>query len=484
MKQTNLKIRNLFKNEEKFTFLIGAGCSVDAPSNVPDSNTIKEELINYFCAESEISNILEIEDLKLEQLLNTICTSFNEDLKIFDFFGLFNKPNLQHFFLADCIKKGHFVMTTNFDFLIENALANINIPHEEILPVITEEDFVNYSNPIELFKNRFKVIYKIHCSAKNVITGEDTQSSLIKTIKALGSNKIRNNLFQIDPFKWTLLDNICNGRSLVIMGYSGLNDFDIIPTLKALKNLKKIIWINHTESIQPGYENVYDIISSENQSSLDISNDLITTAEKLHEISLMHNANKIYLINVNLTQMVKDLIQIKPKLSSEIISISLVDWLKENIRIPNMFEKLLIASRIYYELGFFNEAMRCSEIMIRFTILADVKSWKSIANEAISKSYLYQQKKPEAINLHTKNDRVRSQMKALTMKSKSLTLIGNIYYSTENFPEAIKKFEETLEINEKLGNPIEVANCLNKIADIHYKYKNYNKAVKNYNKTL
>jgi len=371
MKQSSLKIKDLIGSREALTFLIGAGCSVDAPSKVPDGNIIKEALVNYFCAESEIANILKIEDLKLEQLLNIICTSFNEDIKIFDFFGLFNKPNLHHFFLADCIKKGHFVMTTNFDFLIENALSKIDIPHEEILPVITEEDFVNYSNPIELFKNGFKVIYKIHCSTKNVITGEDTRSSLIKTIKALGSNQIRNSLFQINPFKLTLLHNICNGRSLVIMGYSGLNDFDIIPTLKVLKDLKRIVWINHTESIQPGYEDVYEIISGQSQYPLDISNDLITIAEKLHEISLMHNANKIYLVNVNVTKLVKDLIQVKPIISSETISISLVDWLKENIKIPNMFEKVLIASRIYYEFDFFNEAMKCSEIMNRFAILAD-----------------------------------------------------------------------------------------------------------------
>ena len=28
------------------------------------------------------------------------------------------------------------------------------------------------------------------------------------------------------------------------MGYSGSDDFDVVPTLKILKNIKNIIWLN------------------------------------------------------------------------------------------------------------------------------------------------------------------------------------------------------------------------------------------------
>lgn len=44
------------------------------------------------------------------------------------------------------IKKGHFVMTTNFDFLIEYALLQSNIEKKDIIPVITKQDFENYNN--------------------------------------------------------------------------------------------------------------------------------------------------------------------------------------------------------------------------------------------------------------------------------------------------------------------------------------------------
>ncbi len=484
MKQTNLKIKNLIGNDEKLTFLIGAGCSVDAPSNVPDSNKIKRELIKNFCAESEIENILKIEDLGLDHLLSIICNSLDEDHKIFDFFGLFDQPNLQHFFLADLIKEGHLVMTTNFDFLIEGALSKLNIPYKEIIPVITEEDFVIYSNPTELLERGYKAIYKIHGTPKNVITGEDTRDSVIKTIKTLGSGKIKKSLFQIEPFKRELLDNICEGRSLVIMGYSGVNDSDIIPTLRVLKNLKKIIWINHSESIQPGYEKIYEIASGKSQNSKNIDKHLISTAKNLQEIRLMSNASKIYLTSLNTSKMVKDLIQIKPKLKLDLNSLSIMDWFKENIKIPNVYEKVSIAARIYYDFGFLNEAMKCSEIMNRFTTLAEVKSWKLMAQEAITKSYLYQLKNPEALNQQAKGDTIGKQRNILTMRSHFLDITANIHHSMGNYSEALNRLEETLDVNEKLDNPKGIATGLKSIANIHYQNKKYNSALKNYLRAL
>jgi hypothetical protein len=208
MEQTDLKIKDLLGKGNLLAFLIGSGCSVDTPSNVPDGNKIKEELIKYFCAESEIENILKIEGLKLEYILATIFDSLGDKVEIFDYFELFDKPNIQHFFLADCIKKGHYLMTTNFDFLIENALLELNIPKEEIVPIITEKEFIKYSNPAELYKRGFKAIYKIHGSSKNIMTGVETKSSLINTIKSLGLNKVGTSLFQVEPFKGKLLDSI------------------------------------------------------------------------------------------------------------------------------------------------------------------------------------------------------------------------------------------------------------------------------------
>jgi len=45
------------------------------------------------------------------------------------------------------LQKGHFVITTNFDHLIEIALIKNGVKKDRIRPVITELDFINCSNP-------------------------------------------------------------------------------------------------------------------------------------------------------------------------------------------------------------------------------------------------------------------------------------------------------------------------------------------------
>ncbi len=216
MKPTNLTIQELFADDAKLTFLVGTRCSVDARSYLPAGMSIMDAIINYTCAESEIQKILELKELRFEQLEEIIRDRIDSELKVIDYYGQCDKPNLQHFFLADMIKKGHFVMTTNFDFLIEHALLQSNVPKKEIIPVITEQDFTEYDNPQELFRKGKKTVYKIHGSTKNIITAESTKDSLVATIQAFGSNKEGLNAFQVQPFQRKMFDNISNSRSLVV----------------------------------------------------------------------------------------------------------------------------------------------------------------------------------------------------------------------------------------------------------------------------
>ncbi len=189
---------------------------------------------------------MDLEQLRFEGLVEIFRDRLDHELKVIDYYGESDKPNVQHFFLAEMIKKGHFVMTTNFDFLIEYALVQSGVSKNDVVPVITKEDFQKYKNPSDWFEKGKKMVYKIHGSTKNAITDEDTKDSLVATLQAFGSNKEGLNVFQVEPFKRPLFDNISKSRSLVIMGYSGCDDFDVVPTLMVLKNLKNVIWINYT----------------------------------------------------------------------------------------------------------------------------------------------------------------------------------------------------------------------------------------------
>ena len=354
MKFTNLIIKDLFTDGTKLTFLVGAGCSVDPPSCLPAGHPMMKAMINYTCAASEREKILELKELRFEQLVEIIRDSLDPELKIIDYYGQCDKPNLQHFFLAGMIKKGHFVMTTNFDFLIEYALLQSGVPKNEIIPIITEQDFESYNNPNELLNEGKKTIYKIHGSTKNVITGLDTRDSLVATIQALGSGKEDENVFQVEPFKRPLFDNISSNRTFIIIGYSGSDDFDIVPTLKVLKNLKNIIWINYIQD-DGGIEKIYEI----NDTDFEKTKNSDKVNQILFDISRMHNANHVYRVDANTRNLISRITDIKLNPSPEPFSITPMDWLEDNIKQSSQILQYYIPFKIYYDFDRYKDAMRC-----------------------------------------------------------------------------------------------------------------------------
>ncbi len=84
MSLTKLTIKDLLTLDAKLTFLVGAGCSVDAPSCLPAGREMMDAIIDYTCAVSEIEKIKKLEDLRFEQLIEIIRGHLDPDLKIID----------------------------------------------------------------------------------------------------------------------------------------------------------------------------------------------------------------------------------------------------------------------------------------------------------------------------------------------------------------------------------------------------------------
>ncbi|MBY8987984.1 MAG: tetratricopeptide repeat protein, partial [Candidatus Lokiarchaeota archaeon] len=478
MKLTDIRIRDLFKGE-KLTFLVGAGCSMDPPSCLPAGKPMMKAIINYVCADSEIEKILELEDLRFEQLVEIVRDIIDKELKIIDYYGQCDKPNLQHFFLAEMIKNGHFVMTTNFDFLIEYALQQSGVPNEVILPVITKSDYQNYSNPDDLLSKGKKSLYKIHGSTKNVVSLENTRDSLVTTIQAFGSNKEGENIFQVEPFKRPLFENISSGRSLIVLGYSGSDDFDIVPTLMVLKNLKNIVWINYIPD-DGGIEKIYEI----NDSTLEITDNSDKVNQILSNIYRMHNADHVYRVNVNTTRLIEELIDIKPNLSSNNFFISPMTWLKNTINPPDEFEEYFIPYKIYADFGIIDDAMNCAKIILENADQKSDKKWKSIALNNIGLLLYDKGELDEALKHYREALEIDEQLGDLRGKATKLNNIGLLLKGKGELDEALKHYREALEIDEQLGDLRGKATRLNNIGFLLKGKGELDEALKHYREAL
>ncbi|MBD3230788.1 MAG: tetratricopeptide repeat protein, partial [Candidatus Lokiarchaeota archaeon] len=478
MKAKNINFKDIIEGK-RLTFLVGAGCSVDAPSCIPAGREMMNKIIKYTCQQSEIDKLLEIEQLRFEQLVEIIRDRLDPGLKIIDYYGLCDKPNIQHFFLAEMLKKGHFVMTTNFDFLIEYALIQSGVPEGDIVPVITKKDFMTYNCPQVLFNDNKKAVYKIHGSTKNIITNKGTRDSLVATIQAFGLGKEGESIFQIEPFKRPMFENISRNRTLVMIGYSGNDDFDIIPTLKLLKDVENIIWIDYITN-DGGIEQIYEI-DDKTSKNTEKANKATRILEGIYS---MKNAKNIYYIKCNTSRLLKDLLKINPLLNPNEFSLDPIEWLASNVKSANKFQKYIIPYKIYNSFDMHSDSMRCLKSLLSLAEEYGELSWKSTALNDIGEIYKAQGKYTESLKLLKEAFKIDEQLNSRSGKATRLNNIGRIYEVQGDYIKAIKYYKESLKIDEEIKNLSGKATDLNNIGFIYKKQGNYAKALDYYNEAL
>jgi hypothetical protein len=263
LKPADLPLEVIFPPDGKFTFLVGAGISMEKPSALPSAVKMGEVLVKLCTPFEEVDNILQLDGLRYELIVEVIQKFFDPELNIMNYFEHFTTPNILHYFLAHTITHGQQVVTTNFDYLVEYALIEIHQENTNIVPVITRQDFVENDNPQRLIADGKYLVYKLHGSKKNIITGEDTKDSLVTTLSALGREREAGETFAIESFKKPAVHRLLEGRILVVMGYSGSDDFDIGPTLKELHNLSHLVWINHSSELTPEIFPIGELLTTE-----------------------------------------------------------------------------------------------------------------------------------------------------------------------------------------------------------------------------
>jgi len=441
--QIEFNLKEFLRAAAPKTFLVGAGCSIDPPSCLPAGREMITAIIRYSCAKPEVKNLLELKELRFEQIVEIVRDNLDHELKIIDYYGLCDKPNLQHFFFAEMIRKGHFVMTTNFDFLIEFALLHSGTRKDELTVVITKNDFERFSNPSKLFKQGVKALYKIHGSTKNVISGESTRDSLIATLQAFGSGKEGESVFQLEPFKRPLFENISKDHTLVIMGYSGSDDFDVIPTLKILKEVNQIIWLNYVKE-DGGKEVVIEIEDKEVVPTTKIEQILV-------EIKRMGYAKHVFKVDGNTTRIIQSLMENTAKVSNEPFSESAFEWLKKEIPVANEFIQYQIPYQIYEDFAMINDAERCAKTILQLAETRGNNSWKSAALNNIGLLLKGKGDLDGALARYEAALAIDEQLGDLRGKATRLNNIGLLLYGKGDLDGALIKLEKALYILTEIG---------------------------------
>lgn len=337
----------------KYTIMAGAGVSVDSPSDFPMAVPIINSIVNSLAPNDAIKNDLLKKDvrecidqkyklsgdfLRFEMLIDAI-SFVDKKLKVLDIIKNYKNPNLNHYNLAKLAIDGNFVFTPNFDDLIERAIYNMGYVPQTIC---SKKDYETY----KFQKNKTIPVFKLHGSYytyvgignKKKLTRETIQASLTSIISD-------NKSLLLDSYKTKVLTKcIKNSTKMLFVGYSGSDDFDIVPSLMEI-SIGNLLWINHNEKINDN--NVVDgyLIGSGGRSSL-----LKKQYETAQDSVVLYDTNtREFLSNtggVNKIQMSKE----------SHTSIPYEEYFRNWSELFTEDEKLYILGRVYQGLDFYDKA--------------------------------------------------------------------------------------------------------------------------------
>ena len=267
---TDMLLKSLLHNERSIAVLAGAGVSLDAPSNLLDGWSFMFETLRRVCPaeiddmlrrssaelkkdnawkKSWVLSILDLpetpfhrpgEQLRFEVLMSELVQAgLDPKLNVLECLDSCDRPNRNHFILAQLIRSHHIVVTTNFDRLIEVAYARLATEADPPLRVVCmDEDFPETVSSVA----DQPTLWKLHGSMS--VNGEDTRRSIQATMMSILATSMTSR-------KSKFLKRVLADFDLFVVGYSGWDDLDIIPTLANSPSAQRLIWINHKDVPEP-----------------------------------------------------------------------------------------------------------------------------------------------------------------------------------------------------------------------------------------
>ena len=230
-----LRIAEKIRRREVIFFL-GAGASCDAPAGLPTSFSLLDASFARIALPSagrskEQMAARIVKQIRFEVFMQTLVTAVGQEavgaLRILNA----GRPNVTHNFVALLAEHNlaPFVLTTNFDSLLEQALVARHCGDFELWHLNS------HWRRSPTVGSRFKVL-KLHGSLRDK-TGQPAGGSILIATSQVGRS--------MPHAKAKILRDVLRGYHLVFVGYSGLDDFDLLPLLLTTPSDREIFWISH-----------------------------------------------------------------------------------------------------------------------------------------------------------------------------------------------------------------------------------------------
>lgn len=238
---------NRFKSPPSVVIFAGAGVSI--PSGLPSARRFIDDVISECSVSSELPVLKRFLDrenpdrlgpgdwLRFEGVTEAFSKTFDPDLTSLEIFQTDAKPNSNHRILAHLLEAGHTVLTTNFDCLIEQACRDLGI---EIKVAFLPEHFKQNTIAQATNDSLPYPLCKLHGSIED-------RASLQASLSRIGRNGMTFD--QDSPIRRFLVSIIAN-HDVFVVGYSGTDDYDIVPLFIQTDSSASLLWIAHQSNTE------------------------------------------------------------------------------------------------------------------------------------------------------------------------------------------------------------------------------------------
>lgn len=218
----------------RLAFLVGAGASRDHPANRPLATELSSALISGLWSTSTIARkhwalqtmLRRSRNVRFERLVQVVADTTGSTGILQVVRG--GRPNWVHRALGRALCRGCPVLTTNFDRLIERAYRN----RDGLRILSASEDYRRIGR-----RTPSGILAKLHGS----IEIEESICASLQQVGALGP------AFMWDPPRGEYLARVRRRYPLVVLGYSGADDSDVVPRLRITESSKPLLWLLHQE---------------------------------------------------------------------------------------------------------------------------------------------------------------------------------------------------------------------------------------------
>jgi len=484
----------LLLSQERLVFLVGAGISIPSPSNMMPGSEFNAGVISRISpnkeTEEELLNLCNSERhdrrnkgdfLRFEGLMQILHDHVDQKLNVLNCFADCDRPNENHHVLASLIHKGHYVFTTNFDALIEHACKQLHLP---CFPLIIDEEFREYSSGKYPFP-----LFKLHGSLRRFDGKQwiDSRDSVEATLEAVGKS---GDEMQFEPGKRNVITSVLREHDLVVLGYSGYDDFDIGPMLRSISSDKRIIWINHSRN-----ERAYSWSDLETAPRDKNGNFLRKREECLRAMGTVSGGRcarkpeSIFLFDVDtsdVTEVLRRQHEIAvPELGEDYLvdkGAFLDEWAR--VHVHSEGDRCGVAARAYDSLGRHERALAHSqEASERFAESGD-RSGLSAALHQIGMIHYAKGEHKEALANYQESIRMAEELGDERSISASLHQIALVHEFRGDYDQALDNHQRSWGISEELGDRRGIAASLCEIARIHRNRGEYDEALEQYQRSL